>query len=166
MTFELSGKIGSNWGRIKPRPVYHMVPDGEAVNAPIPNSMNGTIVIDGIQEGVIPLRWPYDYPIKYDIKDGKIVRIYGGEAAKVFKKLIFDTGDEGAKYIGEFAVGTNPEALTTGALQEDKHALGTVHFSPGDGSLNKSILHLDGVLLKPTVEIDGAIIIDQGEPKF
>lgn len=166
VTFELSGKIFAAWGELKSRPVYHMVPDGEAGNPPIPDSVNGTVVVDGMQEGVMPLRWPYDYPIRYDLKDGVITRIYGGAAAAVFRKLIFEIGDEGARRLGEFAVGTNPDALLTGACQEDKHVLGTIHFSPGDGRLNKSILHLDGVQIKPTVEVDGKIIIDKGEPKF
>jgi leucyl aminopeptidase (aminopeptidase T) len=167
VTFELSGEIGGWWGEQTPRPVFHMVPSGEAGNEPIPNSVNGTVVVDGVQEGLIPLRWPYDYPIRYDLKDGAITRVYGGRAAEAFRKLIFDIGDEGAKYLGEFALGTNPDATTTGALQEDKHALGTIHFSPGEGlHFNHSMLHLDGVLLKPTVEIDGKTIIDKGEPKF
>lgn len=167
VSFELSGSWnGGAWGEPTPRPVFHMVPSGEAWDAPIPDSVNGTVVVDGIQEGVIPLRWPYDFPIRYDLKDGRITRVYGGTAARVFRKLIFGIGDDGAKHLGEFAVGTNPEALTTGALQEDKHVLGTMHFSPGDGPLNKSKLHLDGVQLKPTVEIDGRIVIDGGEPCF
>lgn len=167
VTFELSGEIFGEWGEPKPRPVFHMVPSGEAGNEPVPNSVNGTIVVDGIQEGLIPLRWPYDHPIRYDLKDGRITRVYGGRAAEAFRKLIFDIGDEGAKYLGEFAIGTNPDATTTGALQEDKHVLGTIHFSPGDGNhFNHSILHLDGVLLNPTVEIDDKTIIDKGESKF
>ncbi|MGD0329423.1 MAG: aminopeptidase [Nitrososphaeria archaeon] len=166
LTFELSGKTFSLWGESTQRPVYHMIPDGESGNAPVPDSVNGTVVVDGIQEGVIPLRWPYDGPIKYELKDGRVTKIYGSTAARIFKKLIFDIGDEGAKYIGEFAVGTNPEAIITGALQEDKHVLGTIHLSLGDGLVNRSILHLDGVQLEPTVEIDGRVIIDEGEPIF
>jgi len=166
VSFELSGMTRVVWGEPKPRPIFHMVPSGEAMNSPILDSVNGAVVVDGVQEGVIPLRWPYDYPIRYDLKDGRITRVYGGTAARIFRKLIFEVGDDGARYLGEFAVGTNPEALTTGSLQEDKHVLGTVHFSPGEGRLNKSILHLDGVQLKPTVEIDGRTIIDKGEPNF
>jgi leucyl aminopeptidase (aminopeptidase T) len=166
VTFELSGSTFAAWGELKPRPVYHMVPNGEAGNPPVPDSINGTVVVDGMQEGVIPLRWPYDYPIKYDLKDGMITRVYGGAAAKLFRKLIFEIGDDGARRLGEFALGTNPDALLTGACQEDKHVLGTIHFSPGDGRLNRSILHLDGVLIKPTVKVDGKTIIENGEPKF
>ncbi len=166
VTFELSDNFFLFWGEQKPRPVYHLIPSGEVANGIIPDSVEGTIVIDGMQEGLIPLRWPYDYPIRYDLTEGKITRIYGGTAAKVFRKLIFEIGDERAKYLGEFAIGTNPEAVTTGALQEDKHVLGTVHFSPGEGPLNESMLHLDGVVLMPTVEVDGKIIVDKGEPKF
>lgn len=166
VTFELSDHFFLFWGEPEPRPVYHLIPSGEVANGIVPDSVEGTVVIDGMQEGLIPLRWPYDYPIRYDLKEGRITRIYGGTAAKVIRKLIFDIGDERARYLGEFAIGTNPEAITTGALQEDKHVLGTVHFSPGDGPLNKSMLHLDGVMLMPTVEVDGKIIINKGEPEF
>jgi len=165
VTFELSGNLFAKWGELGSRPVYHMCPDGEAGNAPKKYTVNGTVVIDGMQEGCIPLRWPYDQPITYKLKDGKICDVYGGSAAAVFKKTL-EMGDEGTWYLGEFAIGTNPEAVMSGALQEDKHCLGTMHFSPGDGGENSSMLHLDGVMIKPTIEIDGKIIIDKGVPKF
>jgi leucyl aminopeptidase (aminopeptidase T) len=98
--------------------------------------------------------------------NGEIIEISGGQAARVFERTLKEYGDEGVWYLGEFAVGTNPLALTTGACQEDKHALGTLHFSPGGGALNKSKLHLDGVIIKPTLTIDGKVVIDNGVAKF
>jgi leucyl aminopeptidase (aminopeptidase T) len=65
--------------------------------------------------------------------------------------------------IAEFAIGTNPNARLTGNLVEDKRLLGTVHFAIGDsmsllGKVDASI-HLDGLMLKPTVVADEKIVI-------
>ena len=72
-------------------------------------------------------------------------------------KQLFEQ-DPNARNIAEFAIGTNPNARLIGNLAEDKKLMGTVHFAIGD---NKSLgggveasIHLDGLMLKPTVTAD------------
>jgi leucyl aminopeptidase (aminopeptidase T) len=66
--------------------------------------------------------------------------------------------DDNARNIAEFAIGTNPNARLTGNLAEDKKLLGTVHFAIGDnkslGGRVASTIHLDGLMVKPTVVAD------------
>jgi len=52
-------------------------------------------------------------------------------------------------------------------MAEDKKKEGTAHIAIGDnhklaGSV-KSAIHLDGLILKPTVELDGEIIVREGK---
>jgi leucyl aminopeptidase (aminopeptidase T) len=50
---------------------------------------------------------------------------------------------------------------------EDEKVLGTAHIAFGNNlSMGGSIdvpLHLDGVLIRPTIEIDGRIVLNKGE---
>lgn len=66
----------------------------------------------------------------------------------------------------EFAIGTNPNARLIGNLAEDKKLLGTVHFAIGDnkslGGVVESSVHLDGLMLKPTVLIDEKALVKAG----
>lgn len=77
------------------------IPDGEVYTAPVRNSINGKIT--------------YNTPSEYDgftfehvsleFKDGKIVNATANDNKKVNE--VFDT-DDGARYVGEFAIGVNP----------------------------------------------------------
>jgi leucyl aminopeptidase (aminopeptidase T) len=74
--------------------------------------------------------------------------------------------DETARNIAEFAIGTNPNARLIGNLAEDKKLLGTVHFAIGDnkslGGEVESSVHLDGLMLKPTVFADKEVLVENG----
>jgi leucyl aminopeptidase (aminopeptidase T) len=89
----------------------------------------------------------------------------GGIEAEKLKGII-DKADSNAKRIAEFAVGTNPRARLTGNLAEDKKRLGAVHFAIADndgiGGVIRSSIHLDGVMLTPTVVVDGKKIVNEG----
>ena len=76
--------------------------------------------------------------------------------------------DENANRIGEFAMGTNMEVKKlVGRLLQDEKMPG-VHVAFGHGYPEhtgckwKSKAHLDAVLLKPTVYVDGKKIMEDG----
>jgi leucyl aminopeptidase (aminopeptidase T) len=54
-----------------------------------------------------------------------------------------------------------------GNLAEDKKLLGTVHFALGDnrslGGEVESSVHLDGLMLKPTVIADQEVVVENGK---
>jgi leucyl aminopeptidase (aminopeptidase T) len=141
---------------------FAMFPDGEAIVAMDEKTLEGRVVLDVFQTGVGPLR----EPIVFDIKDGKVIRFSGGIEAQQLRELVEKYGDENSYYFGEFALGTNPKALFLGSAGEDKKRIGTIHMSLGDdegigGSL-KSKLHLDGVMGRPTLIVDGKMFIEDG----
>ena len=77
-----------------------------------------------------------------------------------------------AKLVGvwpeEFGIGMNPASKIIGNVLEDEKKLGTVHVAFGDNSTFggnvKCGIHIDGIILKPTVVInDEKTILEKGE---
>jgi len=141
-------------------------PDGEAPIAPVEGTAEGTIVFDTSIHAVGPLK----EPVKLKIKRGRAVVITGGPEAAALRSILEGQGDQNSYDIGEFAIGTNPMARITGKVTEDKKGLGRVHFALGDnGTLLgriRSKTHLDGVICKPTVLLDGKPIVEAGALKI
>ena len=135
------------------------IPDGEVYTAPVKNSINGTITYNtpSLKDG-----FTYEN-IKLTFKDGKIIEASSNDTEKINK--IFDM-DEGARYVGEFAIGVNPYILTPmkDTLFDEKIA-GSIHFTPGccyDDAYNgnQSALHWDLVLIQRPEYGGGEIYFD------
>ncbi|MFC7392847.1 aminopeptidase [Scopulibacillus cellulosilyticus] len=148
-------------GLVKGPGTFAAMPDGEAAIAPVEGTTEGTLVIDHTMDGIGLL----DEPIRLKIKKGLVTEVNGGQSAQKLKKII-EEADEGGRNIAEFAIGTNPNARLIGNMAEDKKAIGTVHIAIGDshviGGTVESNIHLDGLLLSPTVIIDNDCVIDKG----
>jgi leucyl aminopeptidase (aminopeptidase T) len=76
-------------------------------------------------------------------------------------------GNANARFIAEFAIGTNPNARITGNLLEDEKVLGTCHIAFGDntsypGGTNESVLHIDTIVISPTIILDDKTIMENG----
>ena len=123
------------------------IPDGEVYTAPVKNSVNGTIKYNApsIEQG---LKFEN---VKLTFKDGKIVEATGNYTEKLNE--IFNT-DEGARYVGEFAIGVNPYVTKPiGDILFDEKISGSIHFTPGccyDDAFNGNIssIHWDLVLIQ------------------
>jgi aminopeptidase len=123
------------------------IPDGEVYTAPVKDSVNGTI--------------SYNAPTPYngftfenvvlEFKDGKIVKATANDTDRLNK--ILDT-DEGARYIGEFAIGVNPFIkYPMKDILFDEKIDGSFHFTPGECydeayNGNKSAVHWDMVCIQ------------------
>ena len=123
------------------------IPDGEVYTAPVKDSVNGVITYNApTMEG----GKKYEN-ISLTFKDGKIVKATcDGDDEELNK--IFDT-DEGARYVGEFAIGVNPY-VTKPMLDIlfDEKISGSIHFTPAccyDDAYNgnQSGVHWDLVLI-------------------
>ena len=123
------------------------IPDGEIYTAPVKDSVNGTITYNtpSVYQGTT-----YE-KIAFEFKNGKIVKATANETEKLNKVL--DT-DEGARYIGEFALGVNPyiHKPMKDTLFDEK-IRGSLHLTPGNAydvafNGNKSAIHWDLVLIQ------------------
>jgi leucyl aminopeptidase (aminopeptidase T) len=138
----------------------------EVAFAAVEDVTHGTIVVDGVMLG-IGLPGQVEEPITWTLEGGRCVAIEGGAEAKRLQEAI--AGVDGADVVGEFAFGTSEKAPFGSPSEKGK--LGTVHFALGDnhnaypGGKNVSSLHLDGVVLKASMQIvdDGTWILRDGE---
>jgi len=135
------------------------LPAGEACLAPVEGTTQGVLAIDSMGKLVTQL-------LRVTIKDGRAVKFEGADAKRL--ESLLRQGDENAFNIGELGVGTNEKAHLTGAVLEDEKVLGTVHIALGDnssypGGHSKSNIHMDGILLAPTVKVDDVLLMREGK---
>ncbi len=137
------------------------IPDGEIYTAPVKNSVNGVITYNApsVENG-----FKFEN-VSLTFKDGKIIKATANDTEKV--NQIFDT-DEGARYVGEFALGVNPYIVKPmGDILFDEKISGSIHFTPGccyDDCYNGNVsaIHWDLVLIQ-TKEYGGGEIYFDGE---
>ena len=161
VTFLVEGRKGLALGGIATEPgTFTSLPSGEAAIAPLEGKTQGRIIINFSMDGIGLL----SQPIQLEVVDGRAISIQGGKEAQELKKLL--EVDENALNIAEFAIGTNPKSRMKGNMAEDKILRGCVHIAVGDnhtiGGKLQSKVHLDGVILNPTVEIDDHLIVKKG----
>jgi len=136
---------------------------GEVAHSIIEDSGNGVVVADGIANAVA--NNGLKEPIKYKVKSGRAFDYQGGDEAKRWEAVI-KSADENANVLCEFAVGTGRKERWN--TVSEKGALGTIHLALGEnagpypGGKNHSKVHLDVTLRRPTVEVDGRVVIDRG----
>jgi len=138
------------------------LPAGEAYIAPVEGTANGKIVVDGSMAGVGLVRRPFTI----QVKNGYAVKFEGGKAAGVIRSLTARVGKFGCN-IAELGIGTNLKAHIVGNVLEDEKAIGTVHMALGDNRSmggNVSVpLHLDAILCRPTLFLDGKVLMKDGK---
>lgn len=142
---------------------YYLFPTGEFNVAPIEGSANGKLVIDLTMHHLGRLQ----SPIELTVEKGRVTRIEGGADARVLRDYLETYGDENAYMCpAEASVGVNAKAVVRGIQREDKNIMGTMHFGLGTnidvGGSVKSKIHMDGVILEPTLYVDGKKRIDNG----
>ena len=163
LTFSISRMRGyADTGMIHEPGHFSNLPAGEGCVSPVQGSAQGTLIVDGS----FPRVGKIETPVRMTIKNGEILRIYGGEEAKKILVLLRPYGKEG-RNIAELGIGTNPRAKFTGCTLEDEKVRGTVHIGLGNnisfgGKVSVSC-HFDCVLMKPTLVIDGKSILEKGE---
>jgi leucyl aminopeptidase (aminopeptidase T) len=145
------------------------LPAGEIWCAPVENSGNGIIVVDGSIGDI----GPPPKPLKIEVRDGKIVAMECDDQTLIDRVRELTAVDEEASIIGELGIGLNPNAKLTGVMLEDEKAGGTAHIAFGNniempGGQNNSMTHRDFLFYKPTFKVtftDGSerIIIKDGE---
>ncbi|HHE46537.1 MAG TPA: aminopeptidase, partial [Bacteroidetes bacterium] len=102
------------------------IPDGEVYTAPVRDSINGTIRYNtpSLYQGTL------FNGISFTFENGRIVKATADANVEKLNKIL-DT-DEGARYVGEFAIGLNPFILhpMKDTLFDEKIA-GSFHLTPG-----------------------------------
>lgn len=119
------------------------MPSGEIFTGPVENSVNGWV--------------RYTYPAIYRgravegvelrFEEGKVVKATA-KKGEAYLNSVLDT-DDGGRYLGEFAIGTNKDIQKfTGQILFDEKIGGTIHMAvgaayPETGGVNESRIHWD-----------------------
>jgi leucyl aminopeptidase (aminopeptidase T) len=162
LRFGIEDRLGIvDAGELSNRGAFGNLPCGEGFIAPVEETAEGTLVVDGSIAGVGLL----DTPTSLTIRDGHLVDATGSDGAALMQ-LLNAHGRDGTN-VAELGIGTNEEAILTGNILEDEKILGTAHVAFGAsaaiGGTVQVPVHLDCVILEPTVEIDGEAIVGAGE---
>jgi leucyl aminopeptidase (aminopeptidase T) len=137
------------------------LPCGEGFIAPVEGSGEGKLVVDGSIAGVGKVT---DQVI-LTVEEGHLTTASSEQGMRLMELLT--AHGEGGTNVAELGIGTNEKAKLTGEVLEDEKLLGTAHVAFGAsaaiGGTVQVPVHLDCVVLKPTVEIDGVPIVREGE---
>jgi leucyl aminopeptidase (aminopeptidase T) len=158
----LEGRMGIvDAGELGSRGAFGNLPCGEGFIAPIEGTTDGTLIVDGSIAGVGLL----DAPVALTVRDGHLVEASGEDGARLLE-LLTAHGDDGTN-VAELGIGTNEEATLTGNILEDEKILGSCHVAFGAskaiGGTVQVPVHLDCVVLEPTIELDGETIAGGGD---
>jgi leucyl aminopeptidase (aminopeptidase T) len=158
----IEGRLGIvDAGELSNRGAFGNLPCGEGFIAPVEGTAEGTLVVDGSIAEIGLL----ETPTSLTLRDGHLVKTTG-PAGETLMQLLSAHGPAGTN-VAELGIGTNEEAILTGNILEDEKILGTAHVAFGAsaaiGGTVQVPVHLDCVVLEPTVEIDGEAIVGGGE---
>ena len=145
------------------------IPDGECYTAPVKDSVEGVISYNApsIYQGIA-----FDN-VKLEFSKGRIVKGTANNTEALNRIL---DSDEGARYIGEFALGFNREIMQPMRdILFDEKIAGSFHFTPGQAyeggtdNGNKSQVHWDLVCIQRPdygggeIHFDGKLIRKDGQ---
>jgi leucyl aminopeptidase (aminopeptidase T) len=158
----LEGRLGIvDAGELGNKGAFGNLPCGEGFIAPVEGTTEGTLVVDGSIASVGLL----DTPVSLTVREGNLVEATGDDGGTLME-LLTAHGEDGTN-VAELGIGTNEEAILTGNILEDEKILGTCHVAFGAsaaiGGTVQVPVHLDCVVLEPTVEIDGETIVSGGD---
>jgi leucyl aminopeptidase (aminopeptidase T) len=137
------------------------LPCGEGFIAPVEGTAEGTLVVDGSIAGVGRV----SEPVTLTVSGGHLTGASGPDGARLMA-LLSAHGPDGTN-VAELGIGTNEKAQLTGEILEDEKLLGTAHVAFGAsaaiGGTVQVPVHLDCVVLRPTVSVDGTDLAAAGE---
>ena len=141
------------------------VPNVETSGSPVEGSAQGVIVSDAsIPYYSIGL---LEQPIRFEVTDGFVTKIEGGSQADFLADLLARQGDRNVYNIAQVSFGLNPHCPMEGVMLHDEGVYGTAHIGIGTsvllGGEVKTLTHFDALMWKPTLSLDGEVVLRGGE---
>jgi leucyl aminopeptidase (aminopeptidase T) len=158
LTLDLRGRRGlPDYGDLAARHAFGNLPAGEGFVSPAGGS--GHLAATSLAPlGISP------EPVLLSVEDGRLTAANGPLGPRFFE-LLSAHGPDGTN-LAELGVGTNDAATLTGNVLEDEKILGTIHVafgaSAGIGGSVSVPIHLDVVVLDPTLDVGGTRVLDAG----
>lgn len=135
-------------------------PNLETAVGPCVDGVDGVFIVDGV---VVPGGIPAE-PVTIQIDKGKVKTITGGADAQKLRELLEGFQNPNIYQVVEVGIGLNPKAqIGKGQMAEDESQFATLHLGIGAGGTFGLPIdapsHIDLVIRRPTVTIDGETII-------
>jgi leucyl aminopeptidase (aminopeptidase T) len=159
LRLDLNGRPGiPDSGDMTEPGAFGNLPAGEGFISPA--SGDGVLVVDGSIASIGMV----SEPARLTVEGGRLVEATGPEGERLLE-LLTAHGPDGTA-IAELGIGTNEKAILTGEILEDEKILGSCHIafgaSAGIGGTVQVPVHLDCVVTRPEVELDGEPIVRDG----
>lgn len=163
---DTTGRVGNEVSGVCREPGTWGSPPNIEVNvSPIETKSNGVVYVDGSipceEIGLL------SEIVKLSVIDGKICDFGNTKSGNKLEKVLNGEKEPYNLVLAEFGIGLNDKATLKGSMLEDEGAYGTVHFGIGhnadQGGENVATRHIDCVFRDATVEMDGVIVIRDGE---
>jgi leucyl aminopeptidase (aminopeptidase T) len=146
-------------GELTATGAFGNLPCGEGFIAPAGGQgalvIDGSIAAIGLVDGLVELV----------VEGGHLTSARGGQGMALME-LLTAHGEDGTN-VAELGIGTNEKAKLTGEILEDEKILGTCHVAFGaSAAIGVTVqvpVHLDCVVTRPTVDLDGEAIVREGE---
>jgi leucyl aminopeptidase (aminopeptidase T) len=158
----LEGREGiADDGDLQAPGAFGNLPCGEGFIAPVEGTGEGTLVVDGT---IASIGIPAD-PVTLTVERGHLVAATGAEGERLMD-LLTRHGPDGTN-VAELGIGTNERAIHGTDVLEAEKILGTCHVAFGAsatiGGTVQVPVHLDCVVAKPDLTLDGEALIRAGE---
>jgi 2,5-dihydroxypyridine 5,6-dioxygenase len=143
---------------------------GQVGWAPKFDTINGVITFDA---SIVPAVGILSNPVSVHVKNGRCVRIEGGQEAAKFEKWLNSFDDPRMFNLVHVCYGFGPNAILSGRIIEDERIWGSTEW--GFGNLGACLTipdipegiaaasHCDGICLNSTVYLDGVLFLLNGE---
>lgn len=161
----LDGRPGNPHSGLAHEPgVFTTVPNIESSVSPVEGSAEGVFVADASipYYGIGMLM----EPVRYTVENGYVTNIEGGHQAERIARKMADVRDPAAYNIAQLSFGLNPKCEMRGIMLDDEGVYGTSHIGIGTstslGGTVKAPMHYDALMWKPTLELDGRVVLDAG----
>lgn len=166
ISMDISGREGNSEPGLAHTPgSFSSPPNMEANVGPKEETATGKLVIDASITS--PELRKVDDPITAIVEGGEIVAVQGGSQAEVLEKVLRQIEDPNIYNIAELGIGLNPCSSISGRMLEDEGVYKTAHIGIGDnlayGGQVRAQGHIDLVMWRPTIAIDGSTIQEEGK---
>jgi leucyl aminopeptidase (aminopeptidase T) len=158
MRFDLRGRTGiPDDGDLTAEAAFGNLPCGEGFISPAGGA--GTIATSSL--ALIGLA---DEPVRITVTDGNLTDATTAAGAELVEMLT--AHGEAGRNLAELGVGTNDRATMTGNVLEDEKILGTIHVAFGASAAiggNVTVpVHIDVVVVEPTLDVGDTRVVDAG----
>jgi len=140
---------------------------GEVAITPQQGSESGIYVIDGpTQRGVRPMKETDRVPIRIVVKGGRIQDMSGDPEQVGRLKTLIASANPPYAVIDEVGVVTTRIEANDAYWSDGTHRHDTLHIGIGNNLRRDALvhgqLHMDGEVRRPTVSLDGQVIVQDG----